>query len=590
MGPTVTNTEIAAVVEGLTVTTAAGRPILLDIDLTLRRSGVVGIIGESGSGKSTLVRALLGAATADLTVDGSVSVCHGDTMVDMFRADRPTVRAVRSGSVAFLGQNPGAALTPTLRIGDAVAERLVGTTGRTDRRRRAAQLLEAVQLPSDPGFLRRFPHELSGGQAQRVALARALASGPDILLLDEPTTGLDVVTQSLVLDELERQQVASPRSVLIVSHDLAVVARLAEDVVVMRNGAVVDRGDRSVLRKSTNAYTRTLVAACPDPNDSNRTGPPDDAGEGYGDANGDGVGRERPPATAPRLRVVALQASHRAKGGHRTVAAAGIDLAVASGECLALVGASGSGKTTLARAIVGAHRADGGSVRLGDRELAPELARRSLTDRFAIQLIPQDPGGSLNPRRKVGKTVADAVRRRHPHHDASAQTRALLDTVGLGSTVAGRRPATLSGGERQRVAIARALAVEPDVLICDEATSALDVSVQADVLRLLRDLVDERGLALLLITHDLGVVARIADRVAIIDAGAICEHGPTSRVLGSPEHPVTRSLLAAAPSLSHELARPTSRRRDLEPATTPAVVDPTSPSCASPSPSYAERP
>ncbi|MFV0526503.1 MAG: ABC transporter ATP-binding protein [Acidimicrobiales bacterium] len=540
-------TERSAVrLRGLEIAAISGDIILEGIDLRLPQHGVVGIIGESGSGKSTLVRAILGAVAPGLVVRGEVAVDQDGVVVDMFTASPSTVRSVRSNTLAFLGQNPAAALTPTQRLGDAIAERL-RTTGALpavsdSREDRVGRLLEAVQLPSDNSFRRRYPHEVSGGQAQRVALARALASEPKVLLLDEPTTGLDVLTQSLVLDELERQQHATPRCVLIVSHDLAVIARLADSVVVLRHGRIVDAGSRRVLQDPRNEYTATLVASCPDPH---RIAAPTDIGV----------------TDDPALEIVSLHASHggpthRIHGTEqRVVTAAGVDLTIHRGECVALVGASGEGKSTLARAIVGAHIPDQGVVRLGGRDLSPDIDRRDAADRFAIQLVPQDPGASLNPRRRVGLILRDAIRRRDRQVDADAEAASLLRQVGLDPSITGRRPPSLSGGERQRVAIARALTLRPTVLICDEVTSALDVSVQAGILDLLRSLAHDGSVAILLITHDLGVVARTADRVAVLHGGRICEQGPVDRVLGAPEHPATRRLLAASPSLAEELTR-----------------------------------
>lgn len=540
------------------VVSSTGRRILCGVDLSFGAGQVVGVVGESGSGKSTLVRALLGAAAPSLEVTGEVRISSDGTVVDMFRASRRTVRSVRSTTMAFLGQNPAAGLTPTMRVGDAIGERLGGLS-RPDREARTRELVESLRLPADVEFLRRFPHELSGGQAQRVALARALASQPRVLLLDEPTTGLDVVTQAQILDELSRLQEQAGLATLIVSHDLAVVARLADTVVVMRNGEVVETGGWApVLSAPGHAYTQTLVAVAPDhrvvrsadrdrtdPVEGEECDPSDRAHDRFHDHD----------ATEPVLEVLGLHAGHRIDRRRRIVAAAGVDLDVHAGECVALVGSSGSGKSTMARVIVGAHRRDAGVVRLLGRDLGDSIASRRQADRWAIQLIPQDPAGSLNPRRRVGSVVADVVRRRRPGVDADAAAHDLFVAVGLDPSLADRRPGTLSGGERQRVAIARALAAEPQVLICDEITSALDVSVQAGVLDLVRRLIEERRLAVFFISHDLGVVARVADRVAVLEGGRICEHGSVVDVLRDPSHEITQELLAASPSLVGELSR-----------------------------------
>ena len=518
-----------------------GRPILHGVDITVAPGSVLGVVGESGSGKTTLLRCLLGAVAPGLEVSGSVVIADGVHERELCGASGRTLRDVRSRRIAYLAQDPAASLTPTMRIGKAIAERLPRPIAGRDESVRA--LLRSVDLPDDDDFVRRYPHALSGGQAQRVALARALAARPDVVLLDEPTTGLDVVTQAELLDELGRQQERTARTTVIVSHDLAVIARLADDLIVLRRGHIVERGPcRPTLRRPQHPYTQRLVDACPDPRSDPVAAPPPTAAV-------------EPNSTAPPLQLRGLTATHRRRRRPPVVAARQLDLDVGAGECLALVGASGSGKSTIARTIVGAHRPDAGEVLLGGRTLAPSVAARRPADRFAIQLVPQNPTSSLNPRRMVGRAVADVVRRCRTGVDVDATVTQLLTEVGLDPALGQRRPGTLSGGERQRVAIARALAADPAVLICDEVTSSLDVSVQAGVVRLLRELVDDHGLAMLFITHDLGLVNDIADRVAVLDRGELCESGDASAVTRSPRHPVTRRLLAASPSLTTELER-----------------------------------
>lgn len=523
-------------VEHLTVRTATQK-ILDDVSIVVPAGAVVGVIGESGSGKTTLARSLLGALARNLTASGTVRVDG----VDMLAANPQAVRRVRRSRVAYVGQEPGAALTPTMRIGVAVAERLAGEADHD----RVAREFEAVELPSDRGFLRRYPHELSGGQLQRVVLARALASEPAILVLDEPTTGLDVITQSAVLEQIRRRHAG--RTMVVISHDLAVIARLADEVVVMRHGRVVEAGPCiSVLAGPNAEYTRSLVAACLDPRHDHATPHLHD------------------PDTVV-LSVQSLAAGHRSRTGCSVVAAADVEFDVHAGECVALVGASGAGKSTIARALVGAHRRDRGVLMHRGDPLEVDVSSRDQSQRWGIQLVPQDPRRSLNPRRAVGITIADVVRRRHgwSRRTDSTQIQAtvadLLRSVGLDPALGGRRPGSLSGGECQRVVIARALAARPDVLICDEVTSALDVSVQAGVLDLIRSLIVEHRIGVLFITHDLGVVARIADRVYVLDSGRVCEHGDVRTVLDCPSHDVTRALVAASPSLSNELANNTRR-------------------------------
>ncbi len=525
-------------VAGLTVADRAGRVVLAGVDLHVPAGATLGVVGESGSGKTTLVLALLGH-----TRRGVQRVAGGVTVdgVDVFAATDRKRQRLRRETVAHLGQDPASALTPTMRVGQLVAERL-----RRPGPAALATALGALGLPANRAFLRRRPGELSGGQRQRVALARALASDPGVLLLDEPTTGLDVLTQDLVLGELDRLRRARALTLVVVSHDLAAVARLADEVAVLRSGVVVDRGTTvDVLGSPIHEYSRRLVDACPDLATrlaaSHRHGP---AGAPAGGGR-------------PALEVNGLRVAHRERRGREVVAAHDVSFSVGPGECLALVGPSGSGKTTIARAVVGLHRPEEGTIRLDGQVVAPLARQRPAPQRGRLQLVAQDPAGSLNPRRTIASAVARPLRLLHGlgREAASAEALALLARVCLEPLVAGRYPDQLSGGERQRAAIARALAARPDVLVCDEVTSALDVSVQATVLDLLDGLRHDLGLAVLFVSHDLGVVARVADRVLVLDAGRVCAQGTLIDVLDQPGHDTTRRLVAAAPSLSDAVAR-----------------------------------
>lgn len=536
--------QVAMRVSGLNVTArTTGRAVLDDISVAVSPGLVTGIVGESGSGKTTLLRSLLGAVAPGLDASGRVELVDGESATELLGASSRRLRSIRSHRIAYLSQDPGRSLTPTMRIAAAIGERLPSGLGRETRQAAVRELLSSVGLPSDDDFLRRYPFALSGGQAQRVALARALATSPDVLLLDEPTTGLDVVTQADLLDELKRQHEATPRTTVIVSHDLAVIAQLADHVVVLRHGEVVESGPCvETLRRPSHLYTRQLVELCPDP-----LGPQLD--RRIGDA-------ASADPSDPELRVRGLVATHRRPRRAPVVAADGLDLDLHAGRCVALVGTSGSGKSTIARAIVGAHRPDSGEITVDGTALSPDLDGRSSADRWRVQMVPQDPTSSLDPRRRVGRAVGDVVRRVgsvSAGDDVDAAVARLFIQVDLDPSLMERRPGALSGGERQRVAIARALAASPSVLLCDEVTSALDVSVQADVVRLLRTLVDEQQLAMLFITHDLGLVHDIADEVAVLHEGSVCEIGPVDAVARSPEHPVTQRLLAASPSLAKEL-------------------------------------
>jgi peptide/nickel transport system ATP-binding protein len=520
-------------VTGLTVADPHGRPVLDDLHLTVRAGQHVGVVGESGSGKTTLALALLGALRPGLrAAAGAIRVAGRDPLALRGRE----LRRLRRDTVGYLPQDPAAALTPTMRVGALVSELAAARTPR-----HIARTLRSVGLPDDPGFLRRFPHELSGGQQQRLALGRVLAAEPDVLVLDEPTTGLDVVTQRLVLDEVARLAAERDLTLLFITHDLPAAARLTDRLAVLRAGRVVEEGPvASVLGRPRAAYTRELLRAVPD----------------IGEAT------DRPVATAdgvaeavPVLKVSGLRAGH-GRGSRRVVTSQDVSFHIDPGECVALLGGSGTGKTTLARCVTGHHAPDAGVIELAGAAVPGPLRVRTLDQRRLVQLVAQDANGSLNPRRTVGATVARPLRvlRGLDRRAAAEETERLLDLVGLDPQWAGRLPRTLSGGQRQRVALARALAAEPRLLLCDEVTSSLDVRIQADILALLDGLRTRLGLGLLLISHDLGVIARMADRVLVLDEGRVCEEGPVAEVFTAPRHRRTRALLDAVPSVQGELA------------------------------------
>jgi peptide/nickel transport system ATP-binding protein len=512
------------------------------------------------------------------------------------------MRAARGRLISYLPQNSGTALNPALRVRSAIGDMMREHRGRDDAAARAA-VLGKVGLPDDEDFQGRFPHQLSGGQQQRVCTAIAIVGEPPMIVLDEPTTGLDVVTQAHVLEELLRLRDEERVAMLYVSHDLAVVGQIADRIAVMYAGRIVEEGPAGeVLSQPRHPYTRGLLSSIPDHSAPRRLEPMSGVVVGVG---------ERPPGcafaprcpmrvarcdaampslepvaprhavrcyewqrtpelpreredlaaravareAAPVLDVAHLRAEHRGWGAP-VVAAEDISFSVARGECVALVGESGSGKTTIARAIAGLHPASGGAIRLGGEELAATARRRDREQRRRVQIVFQNPSEALNPRHTVRAAVARPLRvlGRLSRTAADAQVAELLEQVRLPARVADRYPEELSGGERQRVAIARALGPKPELIVCDEITSALDVSVQAAVLKLLEDLRAELGLSMLFITHDLGVVATIADRVLVLERGHICEEGPVGTLLNAPRHPYTQRLLAAAPSLAGYIA------------------------------------
>ncbi len=605
-------------VHDLRVELLSGASIVEDVSLEVRPGEVLGLVGESGCGKTTAALALLGYAAPGVRIAGG-EVVIGGKRIDSLREGE--VRRHRGCDISYVPQDPGGSLNPALRIGKVIQEMLrVHRSDSADRPEAVPNALARANLPGDERFARRFPHELSGGQQQRVCIACALVCEPPVVVLDEPTTGLDVVTQAHVLTELEQLRREQSLACVYVTHDLSVVARIADRIAVMYAGRIVEQGPTvGVLQRPRHPYTRGLIFSVPDHSRPRRlqavpgivpsigerppgcafaprcpqrrdgcqtTVPPLDP------VSGDQVvaclyWRETPPVevqmiepgpTAERedqpavLTVEHLRAEHR--GRHETVVAANdVSFVIPHGACVALVGESGSGKTTIARTIVGLHPAISGEVRLGDQVLRG-ARHRSTEQHRTIQMIFQNPGDSLNPRQSVRDQIARPARvlRSVTRAQAAAEVDRLLEQVRLPSRVAERFPHELSGGERQRVGIARALAAGPQILVCDEITSALDVSVQAAILLLLSDLRRDLGLSLLVITHDLGVVATVADYTLVLSQGDICEQGPTSQVIAAPREPYTQRLLAAAPSLYGALERP----NEPDPQTSQATPPPTS--------------
>lgn len=587
-------TKPVLLVRALRVELDSGLPIVEDLDLDLRGGEVVGIVGESGSGKTTMALALLGFTRRGVAIRSGTVEVEGSALTE---GGERSVRSLRGRLVSYVAQDPGAALNPSLRVGDLVGDMLRAHDAGGKAEGKVMAALRGVNLPAEQEFLRRFPHQLSGGQQQRVAIATALVCGAKLVVLDEPTTGLDVVTQARILNEIQRLRSEQNVAIVYVSHDLAVVSSIADRVAVMYAGRIVEEGPTAELvARPRHPYTRGLLSSVPDPVRPRRIQSIPGVSVGVGD---------RPPGcafaprclqrTEPRALMEAppfeqIDTQHRVRcfEWHRTPSleweapliakssAPGVDLlevdsltagygsrlapleavrnvsfSVAPGECLAIVGESGSGKSTLARCIVGLHPQRAGRVLLEGAVLAPGAARRTREARRRIQIVFQNPNESLNPRHRVGNAIARpaSILRKLSAQDADEEAARLLGMVRLSLGLRDRFPGELSGGERQRVAIARALSAKPDLIICDEITSALDVSVQAAVLELLSELRAELGLALVFITHDLGVVASIADRMLVLESGAIREQGGVAAVLSDPQDDYTRRLVAAAPRL-----------------------------------------
>lgn len=479
------------------------RPLVDDVSFSVAPGECVAIVGESGAGKSLTVRALLGLLSAEADVVAE-ELRIGGTDARGFR--EAEWRAVRGSRIALVSQDALVSLDPLRRIGAEIAEPLEihRTVPRSERRDRVRRLLAAAAVPDPDRRAAQYPHELSGGLRQRALIASALAAAPDVLIADEPTTALDATVQARILGLL-RRIADDGTAIVFVSHDMAAVRRIADRVLVLRDGAVVEQGPAArVLASPEHAYTRELVLAA-------SVAP-------------------RPASEAPS--AVLLKAEGLRRSFDRPVLQ-DVDVEVREGRTLGVVGESGSGKTTLARLLLGVDRPDGGTV-TGSRPLR-------------AQFVHQNPLGALDPRWPVGRSIREALEASGvPRADRRARAAALMEEVGLGPELGARRPAGLSGGQRQRAVIARALAADPDLLVLDEPVSALDATVRARVLALLARLQRDRGLTMVLVSHDLDVVAAVADDLVVMQDGRIVERGTVAAVLSDPRHPFTRDLLAAA--------------------------------------------
>jgi peptide/nickel transport system ATP-binding protein len=520
-------------IQGLTVRlpTGSDRPFAVEnVSLSVNPGEIVCVVGESGSGKSVTAFSVMGLLPRELTPTAGRILLEG---ADLLTRTPAELRQMRGHRMAMVFQEPMTALNPVMRVGEQIGEVLEIHSNLNERARRSRVLdvMTAVHLPDPERMIDVYPHQLSGGQRQRIMIAAALVLDPVLLVADEPTTALDVTTQAQILKLIRELQRRRNTGVLFITHDFGVVAEIADRVVVMQHGCVVEQGpSEPILRQPRADYTRMLTRSVPS---------------------------LHPPARAPVTEApVALETRGLSKtyvmGGlfarRQIPAAKEVNLTVRRGETMGVVGESGSGKSTVARCIArlidpteGAILIDGEDVaRLGTRALRPYRKR--------VQVIFQDPYRSLNPRRTVGASIVEGpLNFGTSPLVAKQRAQQLMRLIGLEHTALERFPHQFSGGQRQRICIARALAMQPEVLIADEAVSALDVSVQAQVLALIDDVRRRFNLAVLFITHDLRVAAQICDRIAVMHRGAVVEEGVTRHVFAAPRHVYTRTLLEAAP-------------------------------------------
>lgn len=545
-------------------------PAVKGVSFSVGRGETVGVVGESGSGKSVTslsVMRLIPEPTGHIS-QGQVHFHEADgSSTNLLELPSQKMRQYRGNRIAMIFQEPMTSLNPVFTCGDQVMEAILEhrTKDKKEAKRLTLELFEKVKLPRPEAIFKSYPHQISGGQKQRVMIAMAISCEPDLLIADEPTTALDVTVQKTILELIKELQEELGMGVIFITHDLGVVADIADKVVVMYRGEIVESGPtEAIFKQPEHPYTKGLLA-CRPPLDHRVMSLPtvQDYLDGVEkDRREDPSRREAQHqklyAQEPMLQVEELktwfpvQSNFWGKATSYVKAVDGVSFHVYPGETLGLVGESGCGKTTLGRTLLGLQTAHSGSVRYGEKELIGLSKSEMRPLRKDLQIIFQDPFSSLNPRMTVGKAIQEPmeVHRLHAKSERKEQVIELLKKVGLGAEHYGRYPHEFSGGQRQRIGIARALAVQPKFIVCDESVSALDVSVQAQVLNLLNELKAEFGLTFIFISHDLSVVKHMSDRMVVMNAGKIEEYGEAEAVYANPESAYTRSLIEAIPGQS----------------------------------------
>lgn len=526
---------------------SSDEPAVSGVSFSVAAGQCVALVGESGAGKSVTARSLIGLSGNGAHIDAARLALNGR---DLRTLSERSWREIRGSQVGLVLQDALTSLDPLQTVHSAIAE-VLRTHSHTPRDHvgdRVIELLTQVGIPNPEMRAAQHPLELSGGLRQRALIASAIAADPTLIIADEPTTALDASVQRQII-ELLRERKRAGAGLLLVSHDLALVAEIADEIVVMRDGQVVEHGPASaVLDAPASAYTRQLLAAVPDAESRGKRLYLSDADAAAGHS----------PAPLPAhtvtdevvLRVTDVNKAYRGPGGTTISAAQEVDFTLFSGETLGIVGESGSGKSTVASLVLGLTKPDSGHIELEEQPWSQIRESQRQARRRRLQLISQDPLSSFDPRYTVEKVLAEALPRSAKAQERREQISGSLRQVALAPDIASRSPRALSGGQRQRVAIARALLTEPRVVVCDEAVSALDVSVQAQILDLLAELSAERGLSLLFISHDLGVIRHATDRVLVMQGGRVIEEGDTSAVLSTPRHSYTKALIESVPALT----------------------------------------